>query len=358
MEPTPLRYAVIGAGGIAHVHLNDLGKKPGVTVVGLADTADPKTWRLPADFAAAPRFQDAEKLLRETRPDIVSICTPNKFHREFALLALRHGAHVVCEKPMAMTVPEAEEMEAARAAAGKLGGINFSYRNVPAFRFARELVAAGELGRIMRVNVVYLQSFLGAPATTYSWRNDVAVAGFGALGDLGVHMIDGVRFITGLDFRRVVGLAQTLIPQKADAAGVARPVTTDTNAAFLAELAGGVVATFETTQVAPGYGNHFRLELSGERGTLAVHSEHADELWLRTGGLLTGFATWKTDIPLQKIPTDYVVRGGPTTPGAIVHAIRGEKVAFPTFSDGVAAQRVLGAILGSMRTGAWETLAS
>ncbi len=170
---------------------------------------------------------------------------------------------------MAMTVAEAESMEAARAAAGKLGGINFSYRNNHAFRFARELLAAGELGRLMRVSAVYLQSFLGAPATPYSWRNDVSLAGFGALGDLGVHMIDGVFFLTGLDYRRVVGLAQTLIPEKPDAGGVTRKITTDTNAAFLAELAGGVVATFETTQVAPGYGNYFRIEISGERGTLA-----------------------------------------------------------------------------------------
>jgi predicted dehydrogenase len=357
MPTSPLRYAVIGAGGIAAYHLRDIGSQPGVEIVGLADTADPATWRLAPEYAAVPRFQDAEKMLRETKPDLVSVCTPNKFHHSLTLLALRHGAHVACEKPMAMTVAEAEEMEAARAAAGRLGGINFSYRNNPAFRFARELIARGELGRVLRVNSVYLQSFLGAPATRHSWRNDIALAGFGALGDLGVHMIDGVRFLTGLDYRRVVGLAQTLIPEKNDAAGVARPVTTDTNAAFLAELSGSVIATFETTQVAPSYGNFFRIEISGERGTLAVHSEHSDELWLRTGGLLTHHATWKTDLPLQKIPTDFAATGAPPTPGAIVHAIRGAAVDFPTFADGLRAQRVLGAILDSMKTGAWQTLA-
>jgi predicted dehydrogenase len=356
MKPPALRYAVIGMGGVAHVHLNGISPQPGVTVVGLADPTDPAEWRVPADHAAVPRFQDAEKMLRETKPDLVSICTPNKFHHDLTLLALRHGAHVACEKPLAMTVAEAESMESARVAAGRLGGINFSYRNVAAFRFARELIAAGELGRIMRVNTVYLQSFLGAPATLYSWRNDLALAGFGALGDLGVHMIDGVRFVTGLDYRRVVGLAQTLIPEKADAAGRLQPVNTDTNAAFLAELAGGVVATFETTQVAPGYGNFFRIEISGERGTLAVHSDHPEEIWLRAGATLTRYATWKTDIPLQKLPTDFLGRGGPPTPGAIVAAIRGEKVDFPTFVDGLKAQRVLGAILDSMKSGAWQTV--
>src|SRR6478735_5794982 len=104
MSTQPLRYAVIGAGGIAQVHLKDIGGKAGVTVVGLADTADPKTWRVPAEHATVPRFQDAEKMLRETKPDLVSICTPNKFHHPMTLLALKHGAHVACEKPLAMTV--------------------------------------------------------------------------------------------------------------------------------------------------------------------------------------------------------------------------------------------------------------
>jgi predicted dehydrogenase len=356
MHDQPLRYAVIGAGGIANYHLRDIAGQPGVAVVGISDPADPAAWRITGDHAGAPRFRDAEEMLRETKPDLVSICTPNKFHHPLTLLALRHGAHVACEKPMAMTVAEAEEMEAARGAASRLGGINFSYRNNPAFRFARELIAGGELGRVQRVNTVYLQSFLGAGATPHSWRNDIALAGFGALGDLGVHMIDGVRFVSGLEFRRVVGLAQTLIAEKPDATGTLRPVTTDTNAAFLAELTGGVVATFETTQVAPGYGNFFRIEISGERGTLAVHSDHTDELWLRVGGLLTHHATWKTDIPLQKLPTDYAGKGDPATPGAIVHAIRGANVNFPTFADGLRAQRVLGAILDSMKSGGWQTV--
>lgn len=354
--PSPLRYAVIGTGGIARWHAADFTKQPAVTLVGLSDPNAAGLRAFAESYPSAGAFPDAEQMLRETHPDVVSICTPNKFHHALTLLALRHGAHVVCEKPMAMTVAEAEAMEAARAAAGKLGAINFSYRNNPAFRFARELVAAGELGRLTRVNAVYLQSFLGAPATSHSWRNDRALAGFGALGDLGVHMIDGVRFITGLDCRRVVGLAQTLIAEKPDAAGVPRKITTDTNAAFLAELTGGVLAAFETTQIAPGYGNHFRLELSGERGTLAVHSDHSDELWLRAGPTLTKYATWKTDLPLQKLPTDFAGRQPPPSPGAIVHAIRGEPVEFPNFADGVRAQKVLGAILDSMQTGAWVAL--
>jgi len=353
METKPIRYALIGAGSAARTHLREIGKKHGVEVVGIADSAEPKLWRISGDYASVPRFTDNAELLSVTQPDLVSICTPNKFHCELTLLALRAGAHVACEKPMAMTVAEAEKMEAERAAAGKLGSVNFSYRNVMAFRFARELIANRELGRLMRVNVVYLQSFLGVQSTSWSWRNDVGLAGFGALGDLGVHLIDSVRFVTGLEFRQVVGLAQTLIPEKWDVTGKARPVTTDTNAAFLGELEGAVVATFEATQIAPGYGDFFRLEVSGEAGTLVVNSERPDEIRLRNGASLTPDTMWKTDLPREQLPVDFAGRNTPTSPGAIVHAIRGACVEFPTFADGVAAQRVLGALIRSMETRAW-----
>jgi predicted dehydrogenase len=357
MSITPIRYAVIGAGGISATHLHAIAKLPAVEVVGISDPADPSTWRMPDGYEAVPKFTDPAKMLRETKPDLVSICTPNKFHAELSILALEHGAHVACEKPMAMTVAEAEAMEAARAKAGKHGGINFSYRNIGAFRFARELIARGELGPILRVNCVYLQSFLGAPATPYAWRNDVSLAGFGALGDLGVHMLDGVNFITGLDYQRVVGLAQTLIPEKPDAAGQMRPITTDTNAAWLSELTGGVIATFETSQVAPGYGNFFRIEISGAHGTLAVQSDSPDDIWLCTGASLTRYATWKTDIPKHALPTEFMRNFQPVTPAGIVRAIRGEKSAeYATFADGLRAQRMLEAIGASMKSQAWVTI--
>ena len=218
------------------------------------------------------------------------------------------------------------------------------------------MIASGDLGKLLRVQCVYLQSFLGAPATPYSWRNDVSIAGFGALGDLGIHMIDGVRFVTGLDYKRVVGTAQTLVLEKADAKGTMHKVTTDTNAAWLSELDGGVVSTFETSQVAPGFGNFFRIEISGDRGTLAIRSDSPEDIWLFAGASMTRYATWITDLPQQKIPTAFVSDCKPITPGGIAQVMRGEQVDFPTFADGVHAQRMLSAIGVSMQTNAWQTL--
>lgn len=354
----PLRYAVIGAGNISATHLDAIATQPNVELVGIGDPMEISRWRDLGEYGKAPKFNDVEKMLIESKPDLVSICTPNKFHAELSILALKHGASVACEKPMAMTLDEAKQMEAARAEAGKLGGINFSYRNVAAFRYARELIASGDLGKILRVQCVYLQSFLGAPATPYAWRNNAEIAGFGALGDLGVHMIDGVRFVSGLDYKRVVGMAQTLVKEKADPQGVMHPVTTDTNAAWLSELEGGVVSTFETSQVAPGFGNFFRIEISGETGTLAIRSDHPDDIWLYAGQTVTRYATWAvTDLPKMKVPTAFTSENQAVTPGGIARALKNEANAeFPTFADGVQAQGVLHAIGESMKTNAWYTL--
>ncbi len=351
-----LRYAVIGTGGIANSHFHDVTAKPDVEVVGLSDVAAANLEAASKRFPKAVAEPDYEAMLAKAEPDVVSVCTPNRFHKAQVLAALKVGAHVICEKPMAMNLAEAKEMESARAKAGKLGYINFSYRNVMSFRFARELIASGELGRISRVHAVYLQSFLGAPGTLYSWRNDLDIAGWGALGDLGVHMIDAVRFITGLDYERVVGLALTAIPEKLDAQGKPHKVTTDTNSAFIAQLSEGVAATFETTQSAPGYGNHHRIEVSGEHGTLIVLSDKPNEIEMTVGKSINRYATWATSIPVNTVPTDFCARQKTGGPGLLIDAVRGEKVEFPTFADGVAAQKVLEGIRESTRTNAWCSL--
>jgi len=348
-----LRYAIIGVGGIANTHLNAFSRLPGVETVGISDPSEPALRTTSERFPTAVASADAATMLKESQPDIVSICTPNKFHRELTRLAFEAGAHVACEKPMAMTLDEAMEMDGFREQAGKLGLINFSYRNCLSFRFARALISTGELGEIHRINAVYLQSHLGSQANRYSWRNDASIAGFGALGDLGIHMIDSAAYLTGLTFRSVVGKAQILLTNRPDAEGVPRAVTADTNAAFLAEFENGMLGTFETTQVAPGYGNHFRIEVSGTKGTLSVLSERETEIALYAGSMLTHYATWSTSLPWSPVPTEFARFQGPSTPAALAHAVRGEQVDYPSFADGVRAQRVLDAILRSMQSGSW-----
>jgi predicted dehydrogenase len=350
----PLRYVILGAGGISQHHVNEYAKQPDVNVVGFLDIDSDTLKRWKARFPHAEVATDVRSLLAKTRPDLASVCTPNHVHCSLTLAALAAGCHVLCEKPMAMTLAEAESMERARRKAGRLGAINFSYRNVAAFRFAREIIRSGELGRLQRMNVRYLQSFLGS-GTEYVWRNDIKRAGFGALGDLGVHMLDGIAFITELDPRRIVANKQTLIaPRRDPASGKPRKVTTDTNANWLVEYEGGAIGTFETSQVVPCYGNFFNIEISGDKGLLRVSSEDNDNITLVGGPTLCRYGTWaRENFPKVPLPTAFTEKQPKSTMESFVKAIRGEKVEYAAFADGVRSQRCLAAIMESIRAGAW-----
>jgi len=352
-----LKYVVLGSGGIANFHITNFDSQPDVQVVGFQDISTAQLDRWKGRYPNAIYSTDPAELLAKTRPDFACVCSSNIAHAPLTLAALKARVHVMCEKPMAMNVAEAESMEKARADAGTIGAINFSYRCVAAFRFAREIIASGELGRVQRLNVVYLQSFLGAETTPWSWRNDASVAGFGALGDLGVHMIDGAGFVSSLTPVRTVGAAQTLVKHKKDPAGVSKPITTDTNASFLVEYDNGALGTFETSQVVPGYGNHFRIEISGEQGVLRFSSEDNEGIFMYVGRSLSRYSTWaKEAFPRVLIPTDFATRQPKSNMESFVRLLRGEKVDCPTFADGLRAQRVLNGIGDSMASNSWVQL--
>src|SRR5215510_2826857 len=140
--------------------------------------------------------------------DLIDICTPGDSHAEIAIAALEAGKHVLCEKPLANTVAEAEQMTAAaeRAAAhGVRAMVGFTYRRVPAVALARQLVAEGRIGEVRHVRAQYLQDWIADAEAPLSWRLDKSKAGSGALGDIGAHIVDLTQHITGLSISEVSG---------------------------------------------------------------------------------------------------------------------------------------------------------
>ncbi|WP_345893872.1 Gfo/Idh/MocA family oxidoreductase [Nocardioides sp. TF02-7] len=145
--------------------------------------------------------------------DLVDVCTPGHTHAEIAIAALAAGKHVLCEKPLANTVEEAEAMVAAADAAAERGVramVGFTYRRVPAIALARRLVEEGRIGEIRHVRAQYLQDWIADPEAPLSWRLDKDKAGSGSLGDIGAHIIDLTQFITGDRIRSVVGAHRDL----------------------------------------------------------------------------------------------------------------------------------------------------
>jgi predicted dehydrogenase len=312
--------------------------------------------------AAAERYgwEDVEtdwrKLVARDDVGLVDVCTPGDSHAEIAIAALAAGKHVLCEKPLANSVAEAEAMaEAARRARerGVRAMVAFNYRRVPALAHARKLVASGALGEIRHVRSVYLQDWLSDPQAPMTWRLRRESAGSGALGDLGAHIVDAAQFVTGEVVTGVSALTNTFVKQRPAENGGTDDVTVDDTALFLARLSGGAVASFEATRFALGRKNAMRLEVNGSKASLAFDFESMNELqWYEGSGTEAGFRR----ILVTEPEHPYVGVWWP--PGHLLgyeHTFTHEVADFldaigsgtdpaPGFDDGLRVQRVLEAV--------------
>ena len=310
--------------------------------------------------------------------DVIDICSPGSTHVEIAIAALDAGKHVLCEKPLANSVGEAEQMveAAGRAAArGIFAMVGFSYRRVPALSFARDLVASGRIGEIRQVRAQYLQDWLVDEDAPLTWRLDKAQAGSGSLGDIGAHAIDAAQFVTGQTLDAVSGTLRTFVTERpllGESIGLGGTVlaetgsvTVDDAALFTARMSGGALGSFEASRFATGRKNAFRLEVSGSRGALSVDLERMNELNLyetQDGPTELGFRR----ILVTESSHPYMGAWWPTghTIGyehSFSHQLRDFVVDIanaeqptPSFADGLQVQRVLDAVERSAADGsAW-----
>ena len=298
-----LRVAMIGYGFMGAAHSQgwrvaprffELPAQPSMTVVvgrnADAVTAAAEKWGW--DEAAT----DWRAVIQRDDIDIVDIVTPGDTHAEIAIAALEAGKHVLCEKPLANTVAEAEAMTDAAARAAERGVramVGFTYRRVPAATFARDLIAAGRIGDIRQVRASYRQDWLMDAEAPLTWRMKKERAGSGALGDIGAHAVDLSEYITGLRLSSVSGVIDTIVrerPLLAEGVGLSGTastergeVTVDDVALFSGRYAspsGGYapLGTFEATRFATGRKNALRIEVSGSLGAVAFDLERLNEL--------------------------------------------------------------------------------
>ncbi|MEU6572501.1 Gfo/Idh/MocA family oxidoreductase [Streptomyces sp. NPDC046805] len=301
--------------------------------------------------------------------DLVDICTPGDSHAEIALAALAAGKHVLCEKPLANTVEEAVAMtEAAEEAyeRGQVTMVGFNYRRVPAAALARHMVAEGRLGTLRHVRVSYLQDWLVDPQFPLTWRLRREAAGSGALGDLGAHIVDLAQYLAGERLTGVSGLTETFVRQRplpggptgglsAVSAGGSGHVTVDDAALFTGRFASGALASFEATRYATGRKNALRIELNGERGSLAFDLERLNELSYHDGTETATHAGFRR-ILVTEPDHPYLKAWWPPGHGLgyehtfvhqardLVHAIAEGRRPDPSFADGLQVQRVLAAV--------------
>ncbi|MGW4931013.1 Gfo/Idh/MocA family protein [Agromyces sp. NPDC004153] len=386
----PLRVAMIGHGFMGAAHSQGWRTAPRVfglpaepemaVIVGrnpetVAESAAKWGW---AEWAT-----DWREVIARDDIDIVDIVTPGDSHAEIAIAALDAGKHVLCEKPLANTVDEAEAMAdaAARAAArGIRAMVGFTYRRVPAVTFLRDLIAQGAVGRIAQVRASYRQDWLVDPEMPLAWRLQKEHAGSGALGDIGAHAIDLAQFVTGLKLERVSGVVDTIVKQrpllgsgsglKGTAADGYGEVTVDDVAIFTGRFDNGVLGSFEATRFATGRKNALSIEVSGDKGALAFDLEDLNTLsfYDRTKPNQTqGF----TRILVTESEHPYVGAWWPAghmlgyehgfshQVKDLVEAIVDGFDPHPTFAEGLQVQRVLAAVeQSSEHESAWVRVGS
>ena len=238
---------------------------------------------------------DWRALLDRPDIDLIDICTPGNTHAEIAIAALAAGKHVLCEKPLANTVAEAEAMSDAAATAraqGVRSMCGYNYRRVPAVALLADLIARGRLGTIRHIRAVYLQDWISDPQFPLVWRLQRDIAGSGALGDIGAHIVDLTQYVTGQEILGVSAVTETFVrrrplPQQSSGlsalgesgnGGPTGPVTVDDAAIFVARLSGGAIATYEATRFATGRKNMLRVEVNGSLGSAVFDLERLNEL--------------------------------------------------------------------------------
>lgn len=375
-------YAFMGA---AHSHawrtaprFFDLPLRPRMAAVAGRDAAGVR--------AAAERLgwesteTSWQALVERDDIDLVDVCTPGHTHAEIVIAALEAGKHVLCEKPLANSVEEAEAMTRAaeRAAAdGVRAMVGFTYRRVPAISLARQLVAQGRLGTLHHVRAQYLQDWIVDPQAPLSWRLEKDKAGSGALGDIGAHIIDITQFITGDTITRVSGRLRTFVderPLPSEHAGLSGTagtgtgkVTVDDAATFLADFRGGAMGVFEATRFASGRKNAIRIEINGSLGSIAFDFEDMNVLHFFDGTEDAGTAGFRR-ILVTEAEHPYVGAWWP--PGHVigyehgfihqavdlVRAIADGTDPTPTFADGLQVQRVLAAVETSSDNDSWQEI--
>jgi predicted dehydrogenase len=307
---------------------------------------------------------DYRRLLERDDIDLVDVATPGNTHHEIAIAALEAGKHVLCEKPLANTLQEAREMLDAARTADTMNMVSFNYRRAPAVQLAKKLIDEGRLGEIRHWRGAYLQDFILDPELPLIWRFRREVAGSGALGDIGAHLIDLAHFLVG-PIREVIGTTETFIGERplVEGSGMGR-VTVDDAAAFLARFENGAIGTFEATRLAPGRKNHNSFEMNCSKGSLAFDLERMNELEVyledeapEARGFRTVLVT-EPDHPYMQgwWPPGHIIGYEHTfihTVKDLLDGIAGGKCPAPTFEDGYRCQAVLEAVERSVESGTW-----
>ena len=380
----PLRIGMLGCGFMGRAHSNawlqvnhffDREHRPVLQACyGRQEDRD-KLDKFAARWGYGSVETDWRKVVERDDIDLVDVCVPNHMHHDCVIAAAEAGKIVVCEKPLAMTVAEAEAMVAAVERAGVPNMVSFNYRRVPAIALFKQLVDEGRVGRPFHYRATYNQDYtIGADVPQGGmalWRLDSRVAGSGVTGDLLAHSIDTAEWING-PIQKVTAYTETFIKQRKHAeTGKVEQVDIDDACMFLAVFANGSIGTFESTRYARGRKNYNTFELNGERGAIFFDLEdpHILEFFRyadpETGKKIEDHLTGWQRIHVTNFEHPYMKNWW--VPGCTIGyehtftngfadflaSLEGGPAFRPTMRDALRTQRVCQSVLDSAKQGRW-----
>lgn len=311
--------------------------------------------------------------------DLIDINAPSNMHKEIMIAAAQAGKHVYCEKPLALTLKDSREMLEVAEQTGIKHMVGFNYRFTPAVMLAKKLIDEGRLGDVYHFRAWFLQDFIIDPDFPLIWRLQKEIAGSGAHGDLGAHLIDMAHFLLG-DMTEVIGMSETFIKERPIPTGMTGlsatttdssekgPVTVDDATLFLTRFENGALGSFESTRFATGHRSTNSFEINGSKGSVIFDFERMNELQVYfvddepdVQGFRRVLATDDVHAYSEAWwPSGHAIGYEHTFTHAFVEmmeAIREDRQPVPNFKDGVKCQQVLEAVDRSIENREWTRIA-
>ena len=370
-----LGVAIVGTGMIGAVHRR-AALLAGAVVRGVS-ASSPERGAEVAEAWDVPRaYRDIGEALADPQVQVVHVCTPNHLHRAMAQAALEAGKHVICEKPLATTLHDAEALSALAASAGLVATVPFVYRYHPVVREARARIARGDLGPLRLIHGSYLQDWLLDPASN-NWRVDPALGGASRVfADIGSHWCDLVEWVSGERFVDVSAAFETVIAQRAAATGLSfatpaaggamQPVSSEDVAAALFKTGNGTLASLTVSQVSAGRRNRLWFEIDGAQASVAFDQEDSERLWIGlpdqreeifVRGPGAGSAEQRR---LSVLPPGHAQGYGHCFDAFVADTYRAivaeRPEGLPTFEDGLRSALIVDRVIASARSRAWTRI--
>ena len=380
----PLNAGIIGAGFIGPVHVEGLRRNADIVQVAAIAAQDQQEAQNAALELNVPRaYGNYKELIENPDIDVVHICTPNFLHFTIAKEAMEAGKHVLCEKPLAMTSKEAEQLLELAENSELVTGVHYNLRYYPMVKEMEALIHSGSLGRIFSIHGSYLQDWL-LYETDYSWRLEAETSGKSrAVADIGTHWMDLAQMISGLEITEVCADFSVVHPVRKKPLGNVNSfsadslidsnykeykVDTEDYAAILLHFSNGAVGTLSVSQVAAGRKNRLAIEVDGSEKALAWNSEAPNKLWVGLRGeanrmVLKDPAQLSTDaLACSSYPGGHQEGFGETSKNYFSdfynHILERKQdslvvPSFPTFRDGLKEMYLCEAITKSAASGKW-----